>query len=202
MILNFIETFYWWTCFFLLEEVFSFLLGGYCYLLIKKKNLRVFFTNIYWLVFLSFFLSNNYFFQSNILADICLVDHPSLLNRYSIIYNFWNIYLGIKYQLKFFFNEYSKLFSISKSHISALWLEREVYDLYGIFFFNHTDLRRILTDYGFNSHPFDKTFSVLGYSEVRYNIEQIGVFYNNLEITQEYRFFNFISPWENLQLNK
>lgn len=146
--------------------------------------------------FFKFFFSNNYFFQANFLSDICLIDNLNYSPRYSIIYSFWNTALGIKYYLSVFFFEYSKFFSISKNFPSALWLEREIYDLFGIFFFNNIDLRRILTDYGYNYHPFDKTFSVTGYSEVRYNIEQVGVFYNSLEITQEYRFFNFISPWE------
>lgn len=196
MFLNYIETFYWWTCFNFLEEVFPLMLGCYNYFMIKKKNLRIFLTQIYWLIFLSFFLSNNYFFQSNFLSDICLIDNPNYSLRYSIIYSFWNTALGVKYHLSMFFSEYSKIFSLSKNFPSALWLEREIYDLFGIFFFNNIDLRRILTDYGYSYHPFDKTFSVTGYSEVRYNIEQVGVFYNNLEITQEYRFFNFISPWE------
>lgn len=196
MLINFNETFYWWTCFYLLEEVFTIVLGKYNYLLIKKKNLRSFFINNFWLFFISFLMSYNYFFQASELSDICLVDNPNNKERYFIIYNFWNVNLFLKYQICFFFNKFDTIISLSSCFPSAIWLEREIYDLYGIFFFNHPDLRRILTDYGYNYHPFDKTFAVTGYSEVRYNIEQLGVFYNNLEISQEYRFFNFLSPWE------
>jgi NADH:ubiquinone oxidoreductase subunit C len=196
--LSFFDTFNWISCFHLIEEVFHLVLGKYLNLNLKKKNLRSFFIDSFWIYFLSFFFNNNYFLKSSELSDICLVDYPqNSFKRYFIIYNFWNINLLYKYQLCFFFKKYDIIPSISSCYLSAIWLEREIYDLFGIFFFNHKDLRRILTDYGYNYHPFDKTFAVTGYSEVRYNIEQLGVFYNNLEITQEYRFFNFLSPWEN-----
>lgn len=198
MLVNFNETFYWWTCFYLLEEVFNLVLGKFLYFNLRKKNLRLFFIDSFWVFFLSFFFCYNYFFGASELADICLVDNPKNSRRYFIIYNFWNINLFTKYQLCFFFNKFEIIPSISSCYLSAIWLEREIYDLYGVFFFNHKDLRRLLTDYGYNYHPFDKTFAVTGYSEVRYNIEQLGVFYNNIEITQEYRFFNFLSPWENI----
>ena len=168
------------------------------FIIFKKKNLNQLIiynnNNIYNILL---FLKYNNFTQFKILNDICVIDYPYKKKRFEIIYNI----LSIKYNLRFFLKTFllnNYIQSISTLYLSANWLERENWDLFGIFFFNHPDLRRILTDYGFVGHPFKKDFPINGYIELRFDEEKYSIVYEPIEIMQEYRLFNFLNPWENL----
>lgn len=142
-------------------------------------------------------LEKNSITQLKSLNDICIVDYPEKANRFEVSYNL----LSIKYNLRFFIKTYTSSYitSISSIFASANWLERECWDMFGIFFLNHPDLRRILTDYGFEGFPLRKDFPLTGYIEVRYDDEKANIVYEPLEMSQEYRLFNFTSPWEKIK---
>ncbi len=130
--------------------------------------------------------------QAKILNDICVIDYPEKLERFELNYNF----LSVKYNFRFFVKSYTSAYAPSLSNIfnSANWIERECWDMFGIFFTNHPDLRRILTDYGFDGFPLRKDFPLTGYIEIRYDDEKANIVYEPLELSQEYRLFNFTSP--------
>ena len=137
------------------------------------------------------------FFQLNLLADICLVDYHylGLKNRFSINYNL----LSIKKHMRFFIiiNFCQNNFhSVTSCYSSASWLEREIWDMFGIFFKNNFDLRRILTDYGFKGFPLRKDFPLSGYLELNYRDEVSRIVYKPIEFAQEFRVFSFENPWE------
>lgn len=129
------------------------------------------------------------------LVDICGVDYIEKKERFEVIYNFLSLKFGVRIKLKIKTSELKPVPSISSIFCSANWLEREVWDMYGIFFSNHNDLRRILTDYGFEGYPFRKDFPQVGFIEVRYDDKQKHVIYEPVELAQEYRLFKFSSPW-------
>ena len=129
------------------------------------------------------------------LVDICGVDYIEKKQRFEVIYNFLSLKFGVRIKLKIKTSELKPVPSISSIFSSANWLEREVWDMYGIFFSNHNDLRRILTDYGFEGYPFRKDFPQVGFIEVRYDDKQKHVIYEPVELAQEYRLFKFSSPW-------
>lgn len=129
-------------------------------------------------------------------VDICGVDYPNRKNRFEIIYNFLSFHFNARITVKTSVNDRTALNSITNVFKAANWFEREVWDLYGVFFKNHPDLRRILTDYGFEGHPLRKDFPLSGYVEVRYDPEKKRVVTEHVELSQEYRVFNFSSPWE------
>ena len=130
------------------------------------------------------------------LVDICGVDYPDRQNRFEVVYNLLSIKYNARIRVKTFVDELTPVPSITHVFSSANWFERETWDLYGIFFSNHPDLRRILTDYGFEGFPMRKDFPLTGYVELRYDDEQKRVVTENLEMTQEFRNFNYTSPWE------
>ena len=130
------------------------------------------------------------------LTDICAVDYTSRIKRFSVFYNFLSIYLNIRLFVFLNISETESLISVNSLFSSANWLEREIWDLFGIFFIGHLDLRRILTDYGFDGFALRKDFPLTGYVEVYYNEEDKLISYTPLELTQEYRFFDFETPWE------
>jgi NADH/F420H2 dehydrogenase subunit C len=142
-------------------------------------------------------LRNSSVTQLKLLNDICVVDYPEKNNRFELTYNL----LSVKYNLRVFLKAYTPAYIASLSSIfnSSNWIERECWDMFGIFFINHPDLRRILTDYGFDGFPLRKDFPLTGYIEIRYDDEKANIVYEPLEMSQEYRLFNFTSPWERIK---
>lgn len=141
------------------------------------------------------FLKNNNISNFDKLIDIVVIDNISNINRFEINYVFWNILYEYRFNVKIFTNGNNIIYSINNLYKAALWLEREIWDMYGIKFLFHTGLRRILTDYGFKGHPLRKDFPLLGYFEVYYDdsIQLIKVV--PVELTQSLRFFKFENPW-------
>jgi len=136
------------------------------------------------------------------LMDVWVVDLLSSysLYRFQINYNLLSIERKERLIVRSFISSFAGISSVVSIFPSAGWLEREVWDMYGVFFRYHPDLRRILTDYGFEGFPLRKDFPLTGYSEVRYDDSEKRVVQEPLEITQEYRYFDFASPWENNRL--
>jgi NADH-quinone oxidoreductase subunit C len=130
------------------------------------------------------------------LVDITAVDHPDRVQRFEVIYHFLSMYTNARIRVKVAVAEDDMVPSIHEIHPSANWFEREVFDMFGILFSGHPDLRRILTDYGFRGHPLRKDFPTSGYIEVRYDEAQKRVVYEPVKLVQEYRQFDFMSPWE------
>ena len=130
------------------------------------------------------------------LVDITAVDYPSRAKRFDVVYHFLSMYQNHRIRLKTHIHETDMVPSIISVHPSANWFEREVFDMYGILFSGHPDLRRILTDYGFRGYPLRKDFPTTGYTEVRYDEVQKRGVYEPVKLVQEYRQFDFMSPWE------
>jgi NADH-quinone oxidoreductase subunit C len=130
------------------------------------------------------------------LVDITAIDYPTRAARFDMIYHFLSMYKNHRIRLKVTINAEDMVPSIHSIHPSANWFEREVFDMFGIMFSGHPDLRRILTDYGFRGHPLRKDFPTTGYTEVRYDDVQKRVVYEPVSLVQEYRQFDFMSPWE------
>ena len=130
------------------------------------------------------------------LIDITAVDWPAREKRFDVVYHFLSMHLNQRIRVKAEVREDEMVPSIVAEYPSADWYEREVFDMYGILFSGHPDLRRILTDYGFRGYPLRKDFPTTGYVELRYDEEQKRVVYEPVKLTQEYRLFDFMSPWE------
>jgi len=130
------------------------------------------------------------------LVDITAVDYPEREARFDVVYHFLSMYQNQRIRLRVAVREEDMVPSIISVHPSANWFEREVFDMFGILFSGHPDLRRLLTDYGFRGHPLRKDFPTTGYTEVRYDEEQKRVVYEPVSLVQEYRQFDFMSPWE------
>ena len=134
--------------------------------------------------------------QFAVLIDICGVDWPAREKRFDVVYHLLSPRLNQRIRIKLVTDETTPVASVVEVFSAANWFEREAYDMYGILFSGHPDLRRILTDYGFQGHPLRKDFPLTGYVEVRYDDEQKRVVYEPVELTQEFRSFDFESPWE------
>ena len=132
------------------------------------------------------------------LIDITAVDYPSRNLRFELVYIFLSLIKNIRLIIKIHLNEEEGVESISSIHKAANWYERECYDLFGIEFFNHPDLRRIMTDYNFEGYPLRKDFPLTGHTEVRYDELEKKVIYEPVKLNQEYRNFDYNSPWEGL----
>lgn len=130
------------------------------------------------------------------LVDITAVDHPEREVRFDVVYHFLSMYTNQRVRVKVAVREDEMVPSITEVHKSANWFEREVFDMFGILFTGHPDLRRILTDYGFRGFPLRKDFPTTGYTEVRYDEVEKRVVYEPVTLTQDYRQFDFMSPWE------
>ena len=130
------------------------------------------------------------------LIDITAVDHPEREARFDLVYHFLSMYQNHRIRVKTQIREDQVAASIVETFPAANWFEREVYDMYGILFSGHPDLRRLLTDYGFRGHPLRKDFPTTGYVEVRYDEAEKRVVYEPVKLVQEYRQFDFMSPWE------
>jgi NADH-quinone oxidoreductase subunit C len=133
------------------------------------------------------------------LVDITAIDHPERAQRFDMVYHFLSMYRNQRIRLKVAVREDEMVPSITDLHPSANWFEREVFDMFGILFSGHPDLRRILTDYGFRGYPLRKDFPTTGYTEVRYDEALKRVVYEPVNLVQEYRQFDFMSPWEGAQ---
>jgi NADH-quinone oxidoreductase subunit C len=130
------------------------------------------------------------------LIDITAVDWPGRERRFDLVYHFLSMHLNQRIRIKAQVREDELVPSIMPHFPAANWYEREVFDMYGIMFSGHPDLRRILTDYGFKGYPLRKDFPTTGYVEVRYDEEAKRVVYEPVKLVQEYRAFDFLSPWE------
>ena len=130
------------------------------------------------------------------LIDITAVDYPNEEKRFKVVYLFLSHEYNVRIIINCSINENEKIPSITNIFPSANWMEREVFDMYGLNFKNHPDLRRILTDYGFQGHPLRKDFPLTGHNEVRYSEEQKKVIYEPVKLEQNYRNFDYESPWE------
>jgi NADH:ubiquinone oxidoreductase subunit C len=149
------------------------------------------------LLFLSF-LKNHSKLLFLSLVDITAIDCLSLsksVDRFQLNYNLLSHYFKARLRITFFIKEEEDVYSSNNIYKGSAWLEREVWDMFGIFFINHPDLRRILTDYGFEGFPLRKDFPVTGYSDIRYDDSQKCLVYEPLELSQELRAFDTLSPW-------
>ena len=133
------------------------------------------------------------------LVDVTAIDDPGDERRFTIVYHLLSMYRNQRIRLKARVREGEIVPSIIGIHPSANWFEREVFDMFGVLFSGHPDMRRILTDYGFRGHPLRKDFPTTGYTEVRYDEVTKRVVYEPVKLTQEYRQFDFMSPWEGAQ---
>jgi NADH-quinone oxidoreductase subunit C len=130
------------------------------------------------------------------IIDICGVDYPAREKRFDVVYHLLSPHQNMRIRLKVATNEDTLIPSATEVYPGANWFEREAYDMYGILFSGHPDLRRLLTDYGFEGHPLRKDFPLTGHVEVRYDDELKRVVYEPVELRQEFRNFDFLSPWE------
>ncbi len=132
------------------------------------------------------------------LIDLTAVDRPEQAERMELVYNLLSLKLNQRIRVKLSTDERSPVASAAGVFSAAIWLEREAWDMFGVFFSGHPDLRRILTDYGFEGHPLRKDFPLTGFKEVRYDQEQKRVVYEPVKLPQEFRHFDFLSPWEGM----
>jgi NADH-quinone oxidoreductase subunit C len=142
------------------------------------------------------FLKSNDKFKFRQLIDIAGVDHPAEEKRFSLVYLLLSHEKNTRIKVSINFEIKKKVSTITKIYPSANWMEREVFDMYGIEFIGHPDLRRILTDYNFEGHPLRKDFPLTGFNEVRYSEKEKKVIYEPVKLEQNYRDFDFESPWE------
>jgi len=144
---------------------------------------------------LIYFLNKHSHSQYKILADICAIDYPWEKNRFKLYYNILSITFNSRLTIISALTEYSVLNSITFIYSAANWFEREIWDMFGIYFFNHFDLRRILTDYGFKGHPLRKDFPLSGYTEIRHSLNKNRILVEKLNLCQDYKNFYFFNTW-------
>jgi len=169
---------------------------------VSSKNETVFYIYPQYIIPFFSFLKDHINAQYKVLIDLTAVDYPSRGLRFEIIYNLLSIQYNSRIRIKTCVDEMNPVSSVTSLYSAAGWWEREVWDMFGIFFSNHPDLRRILTDYGFQGHPMRKDFPLSGYVEVRYDDSEKRVITEPVEITQEFRYFDFQSPWEQFEQTK
>lgn len=169
-----------------------------CFLIKKNNNISIFLkkNNLN----ISYFLKNNIFFYCNQLLDFTIIDRLEMSikknKRFEFVYLFLSTILNLRIFLRGFISSFESLKSLSNLYNSSAWLEREVWDMFGIFIVEHLDLRRILTDYGFLGNPFKKDFPLSGYIELRYDETNKYIVTEPIELSQEFRFFKFDNPWK------
>ena len=142
------------------------------------------------------FLKSDHSCRLSSLVDITAVDYPGRDKRFEVVYHLLSMYQNHRVRLRMSVREQDIVASITDVHPSANWFEREVFDMFGILFSGHPDLRRLLTDYGFRGHPLRKDFPTTGYTELRYDEVEKRVVYEPVSLVQQYRQFDFMSPWE------
>lgn len=133
------------------------------------------------------------------LVDVCGVDYPERAKRFDVVYHLLSLQNNLRMRVKLETDADTPVPSVVGVFASANWFEREAWDMYGIFFSDHPDLRRLLTDYGFQGHPLRKDFPLTGFTEVRYSENEKRVVYEPVKLTQDFRDFDFMSPWESAQ---
>ena len=148
------------------------------------------------MVDVAIFLKTNQDTKFRQLIDITVVDYPEQNQRFELVYLFLSHEFNQRLIVKYLIAENEVIPSLTSIFPSANWMEREVFDMYGVSFKDHPDLRRILTDYGFNGHPLRKDFPLTGFNEVRYSEKDKKVIYEKVKLEQDYRKFDFDSPWE------
>ena len=142
------------------------------------------------------FLRDDPICRFNMLIDLCGVDYPARARRFEVVYHFLSMAHNTRIRVKVTTDEDTPVMSVTSLFPNADWYEREAFDMYGIVFDQHPDLRRILTDYGFEGYPLRKDFPLTGFVEVRYDEERKEVIYEPVVLQQEFRNFDFLSPWE------
>lgn len=169
-------------------------------ILIRKEMRCIIFPQ--YLPFLFQFLHRHSHAQYKVLIDITAVDYPSRADRFEVVYHLLSIQWNQRLRIKTVIDEITPLASLTSIYPVANWFERECWDMFGICFVGHPDLRRILTDYGFEGHPLRKDFPLSGYVEFRYDDSKKRVVSEPLELSQEFRAFDFASPWEIIGVSK
>jgi NADH-quinone oxidoreductase subunit C len=169
-----------------------------CFLLKSNNNISIFLKkNVFNIVF---FLKNSSYFSFSQLLDFTVIDRLEMSikkdKRFEFFYLFVSTIFSYRIFLRGFISSFESIKSLSVLYYSSVWLEREVWDMFGIFIVEHPDLRRILTDYGFLGHPFRKDFPLSGYVELRYDETNKYIIAEPLELSQEFRFFKFDNPWK------
>jgi NADH dehydrogenase (ubiquinone) Fe-S protein 3 len=142
------------------------------------------------------FFKNHIMFQFKILTSVSGVDYPMNKYRFQIVYELLSVRYNFRVRIKTFAHELSSIDSVEKIFSASSWYECEIWDMFGVFFKNHSNLKRILTDYGFEGYPLRKDFPLSGFIEMRYNEIEKRVVNESLELCQEYRTFNYLSAWE------
>jgi NADH-quinone oxidoreductase subunit C len=166
----------------------------YEFFLVKKKNL-FFSLNIFLYFFLFSILNSNTILKIMSIIDIVALHFPSNENEFEFLYVNLNYSLNLRFFLKLLLKKEDLMISISNLYNSTAWLEREIWDLFGIKFIYHKDLRRILTDYGFLGHPLLKQFPLIGFIELRYDDSILNILKEAVEMSQMFRLFRFMNPW-------
>jgi NADH-quinone oxidoreductase subunit C len=141
------------------------------------------------------FLRDHASFQAKVLVDLTAVDYPKRAKRFEVVYNLLSIHQNARIRVQTRVDHLTPVESVVELFPAANWFERETWDMYGVFFAHHPDLRRILTDYGFDGHPLRKDFPLSGFYEYRYNDTKKRVVLDGLQLTQEMRVYQFQSPW-------
>lgn len=144
------------------------------------------------------FLRDDVNCQFKQLMDVCGVDYPEDEQRLEVVYNLLSLTHNNRVRIKVRTDEDTPIPSVTGVYSAANWFEREAWDLLGVFFSDHPDLRRIMTDYGFEGHPLRKDFPLTGHVELRYDDEKKRVVYEPVKLTQDFRSFDFLSPWEGM----
>jgi NADH-quinone oxidoreductase subunit C len=145
------------------------------------------------------FLRDDMNCQFKQLMELCGIDYPEREERFDVVYCLLSLTQNLRVRVKVSTDETTPVPSLTGVYSSAGWWEREAWDLFGIYFSDHPDLRRILTDYGFEGHPLRKDFPLTGYVEIRYDDKQKRVVYEPVKLAQDFRSFDFLSPWEGVQ---
>ncbi len=160
---------------------------GYLYIFTGKfEDLHIFISEI----------KNNHQLKFSILTDLTATDYPDKDHRFELVYNLLSLKNNIRIIIKIPISGNIAVESITNIYSAANWYEREVWDMYGIKFLNHSNLERLLTDYGFEGHPLRKDFPLTGFKEVRYDQTSAKVIYEDVSLPQEYRDFDFMTPWQ------
>ena len=148
------------------------------------------------------FLRDHTSCQYKLLVELCGADYPSREKRFEVVYELLSVSCNTRIRVKTSVDEFEGVPSVSSIYSNAIWSERETWDLYGVFFQDHPDLRRILTDYGFEGYPLRKDFPLSGFTEVRYDETNKRVIYEPLEMPQEFRSFDLQTPWNPFMLRE